>query len=243
MTTTTDPTETTTDLPTVVQALSAAMDDIGAVRKDQINQHQRFNFRGVDAVVNAASPAFRRHGIVVAPTVLEKELHETKTAKGAVMANVYLTVRYDFYGPRGDSISATVASESFDSGDKATAKAMSVAFRTALLQTLALPTDEIDDPDHVTYERAGAAPTPTRREAEAPDLTPPSPGQVDQLASLVHDLQLDEPRLEAAAKWATRRRGAAATGDVEQLTRDEMGELVAFLESKIQPAPTLEEPQ
>ena len=90
----------------------------------------------------------------VAPTVLEKELKESRTAKGAVMANVYLTVKYTFYGPRGDSISATVASESFDSGDKATAKAMSVAFRTALLQTLALPTDEIDDPDHVTYERA-----------------------------------------------------------------------------------------
>lgn len=238
--TTTDPTETTTDLPTVVQALSAAMDDIGAVRKDQINQHQRFNFRGVDAVVNAASPAFRRHGIVVAPTVLEKELKESRTAKGAVMANVYLTVRYTFYGPRGDSISATVASESFDSGDKATAKAMSVAFRTALLQTLALPTDEIDDPDHVTYERAPhAAPTPDRQTPPpppAPDLTPPSPAQVDQLASLVHDLQLDEPRLEAAAKWATRWRGAAATGDVEQLTRDEMIELVAFLESKLTPA-------
>lgn len=228
MTTTTDPTETTTDLPTVVQALSAAMDDIGAVRKDQINQHQRFNFRGVDSVVNAASPAFRRHGIVVAPTVLEKELKESRTAKGAVMANVYLTVRYTFYGPRGDSISATVASESFDSGDKATAKAMSVAFRTALLQTLALPTDEIDDPDHVTYERAGAASPP-------PDLTPATEEQMQILDSLAHDLDLDDARLEASVKWASRRR-ETPTEAFEKLTRPEMAELIAFLESKLTPA-------
>jgi hypothetical protein len=40
-----------------------------------------------------------------------------------------------------------------DSGDKATAKAMSVAYRTALLQVLCLPTDE-PDPDSHTYERA-----------------------------------------------------------------------------------------
>jgi hypothetical protein len=42
-----------------------------------------------------------------------------------------------------------------DSGDKAVPKAMSVAFRTALLQALALPTDE-PDPDASTYERAAA---------------------------------------------------------------------------------------
>jgi hypothetical protein len=44
-----------------------------------------------------------------------------------------------------------------DAGDKATAKAMSVAFRTALLQSLSLPTDDVD-PDAHSYERSSAAP-------------------------------------------------------------------------------------
>ena len=48
-------------------------------------------------------------------------------------------------------MSGLVAAEAFDSGDKATAKAMSVALRTFLLQLLALPTDE-PDPDSFTYE-------------------------------------------------------------------------------------------
>ena len=45
-----------------------------------------------------------------------------------------------------------VAAEAWDSGDKAAPKAMSVAFRTALLQALALPTDD-PDPDSQSYER------------------------------------------------------------------------------------------
>ena len=141
------------------------------------------------------------------------------------MANVYLTVRYDFYGPAGDSISATVAAESFDSGDKATAKAMSVAFRTALLQTLALPTDEVDDPDHVTYERASAS-TP------APPPAPPTEEQTQRLATLVEELGLDDARFESAVKWATRRRGPAATGDFAKVNGQEMAELINFFEDK-----------
>jgi hypothetical protein len=68
---------------------------------------------------------------------------------------VKVKVTYTFIGASGDSIKATVVGEAMDSGDKATAKAMSVAFRTALLQALSLPTDE-PDPDATSYERSSA---------------------------------------------------------------------------------------
>jgi hypothetical protein len=45
-----------------------------------------------------------------------------------------------------------------DSGDKGTAKAMSVAYRILLLQSLIIPTDD-RDPDQDSYERA-VAPNP-----------------------------------------------------------------------------------
>ena len=48
-----------------------------------------------------------------------------------------------------------VAAESWDTGDKAMPKAMSVAMRTALIQALALPTDE-PDPDSFTYTSEAA---------------------------------------------------------------------------------------
>lgn len=142
-------TDTTAQM-TVIQALSAAMDHIGAVEKKDRNDHFKFQFRGIDAVVNAASPAFRRYGIVVVPTVLDHVFEVVGTGKPT--GHFRVTVRYDFYGPAGDSISATVIGEAMDQGDKGMAKAMSVAFRIALLQTLSLPTDETD-PDAQSYER------------------------------------------------------------------------------------------
>ena len=53
-----------------------------------------------------------------------------------------------------------------DAGDKATAKAMSVAFRTALLQSLCLPTDDID-PDAQSYERSEKVVVDTKALADA----------------------------------------------------------------------------
>ena len=140
----------------VVAALSAVMADVGGVGKDGVNHAQKFHFRGIDAVVNAVSPALRKHGVVVMPHVVA-ESHETASTKsGAVMNTVHVTVDYRFHGPDGgEPLVCRVVAESFDSGDKATAKAMSVAFRTALLQALCLPTSD-PDPDESSYERGPA---------------------------------------------------------------------------------------
>lgn len=50
----------TTDALPVHAALSAVMGDVQAVRKGDRNEVQGFNFRGIDAVVNAVGPALRR---------------------------------------------------------------------------------------------------------------------------------------------------------------------------------------
>lgn len=140
--------------PTIFHLLASAKENVGAVAKKEKNQSQHFNFRGIDAVVNAVAPVFNELGIINVPEVLEHEYESvTIGAKQTQMGHVSLVVKYTFYGPEGDSIAATVASEAMDAGDKAVAKAMSVAYRTALLQVLNLPTDE-PDPDATSYERA-----------------------------------------------------------------------------------------
>lgn len=134
-----------TDL-TVHQAISRVMEDVRAVRKSERNSQQGFMFRGVDNVVNAVGPALRTHGVIVVPNADTCHIEGFQTAKGAQMYRAVVKVTYTFYGPAGDSLTATVMGEGSDSLDKATSKAMSVAYRTCLLQTLALPTDE-PDPD------------------------------------------------------------------------------------------------
>ena len=140
----------------IAQALSEIMKAVGAIAKKDKNTSQGFNFRGIDSVVNAVSPALQKFGVVVVPSVEEYEYQTVEIGRNrTAMGHVKVKVTYTFIGANGDAIKATVVGEAMDSGDKATAKAMSVAFRTALLQSLALPTDEVD-PDAQSYERSSS---------------------------------------------------------------------------------------
>jgi hypothetical protein len=140
----------------IAQALSEIMKAVGAIAKKDKNTAQGFNFRGIDSVVNAVSPALQKFGVVIVPSVEEYDYQTVEIGRNrTAMGHVRVKVTYTFIGANGDAIKATVVGEAMDSGDKATAKAMSVAFRTALLQSLSLPTDEVD-PDAHSYERSSA---------------------------------------------------------------------------------------
>lgn len=142
-----------TDQPQIYPAMAAVMREVDHVAKRDKNDHQRFMFRGIDAVLNAVGPALRKHNVIVTPNVTSVTYDQVTTSGGKPATACRVIVDYMFYAIDGSSIVTTVAGEAWDNGDKAAPKAMSVAFRTALLQALALPTDE-PDPDSHTYERA-----------------------------------------------------------------------------------------
>jgi len=133
------------------EVILAVMESVQGVAKRDRNSAQGFNFRGIDAVVNKVGPALRSAGGFILPEIKEANHSTALTAKGSTVNVVHLTVQFGIYGLDGDPIVGSVSAEAFDSGDKATAKAMSVALRTFLLQVLALPTDE-PDPDSFSYE-------------------------------------------------------------------------------------------
>jgi hypothetical protein len=152
---------TETKAPSIIQALASVMEDVQSVGKKDRNSAQGFSFRGIDAVVNAVAPALRKHQVIVVPNVLEHEYASVEIGKNRTpMSHVTLKVLYKFIGQNGDYVEAVVLAEAMDSGDKAISKAMSVAFRTALLQSLALPTNE-PDPDASSYERSTPKPSAT----------------------------------------------------------------------------------
>jgi len=144
------------DKPTVVELLSAVMAEVQSVGKTGRNTEQGYNFRGVDAVVNAVGPVLRQHGVIVLPVLEEATLRDVRTSKDKPARESTVRVRYVFYGPAGDSVDAVVPGESMDTGDKGMAKAMSVAYRILWLQALCIPTDE-PDPDTQSYERGDEA--------------------------------------------------------------------------------------
>jgi hypothetical protein len=157
-----------TDIQPIHELMALAMNDVRAVGKDgrfSGGGAGSFSFRGIDAVMNAVGPVFRKWGIVgPVPTLEELIQDQVLTGKEKRSTNrSTVKVRFTFYGPSGDHVDCVTPGEGFDFGDKATAKAMSVACRTALLQTLCLPTDE-PDPDNETYEQAPEDPLEVARQ-------------------------------------------------------------------------------
>lgn len=138
---------------TVHQAVANVMRDVIAVRKAERNDHFKFSFRGIDAVMNTVGPVLRQHGVIVVPADMQATYTPVSTSGGKPGMNVHVRNVYRFYGPAGDFFDTVATGESIDNGDKGTAKANSVAFRTCLLQALCLPTDE-PDPDSFSPERA-----------------------------------------------------------------------------------------
>lgn len=145
-------------MTTALAAVRAVMQEVTAVTKDdQFNGGQtRYAYRGVDRVVRAISASMRKHGLVIVPTARAlPEYVQVTTTNGKPSNMVRVLVTYTVYGPDDDSyFEVTVPGEAMDSSDKAVSKAMSVAWRTMLLQTFFLPTEE-PDPDSERQELGG----------------------------------------------------------------------------------------
>lgn len=138
----------------IYQAIIGVMADIGAIGKEKRNTQQGFKYRGVDDVMNALQPVMVQHGLFVVPEIIDQKREERQTKNKGNLIYSVCTVRYTFYAKDGSSVQCVVIGEGMDSGDKATNKAMSIAFKYACFQVFCIPTEEMkeiptkmDDPD------------------------------------------------------------------------------------------------
>lgn len=139
--------------PMIFKQINKVMSEVGFVGKDSKNQSQGFKYRGIDAVMNALNPALVRNGIFVVPTVLEQTREERTNSKGTTLLYSILKIRFRYYAEDGSYVDSVTIGEGMDSGDKASNKAMSVAFKYSLFQTFCIPTEELmEEPDKECHE-------------------------------------------------------------------------------------------
>jgi len=136
----------------IYKAINEVMKEIGAVGKNQKNSQQGFMYRGIDAVMNAINPALTNHGVFVVPEVLEQTREERTTSKGNLLIYSICKIKFSFFAEDGSHVEAITIGEGMDSGDKATNKAMSIAFKYACFQVFCIPTEEMVDPDAECHE-------------------------------------------------------------------------------------------
>lgn len=146
----------------VYKAISAVAKDLAeqGISKDRRNAQQGFNFRGIDQVYNALAPSLVRNCLLILPRITERTVTERTTQKGGVLFYVVVKAEFDFVSTEDGSVhTVTTYGEAMDSGDKATNKAMSIAYKYAAFQAFCIPTEETAiDADSEVHQVASRSP-------------------------------------------------------------------------------------
>lgn len=141
------------ETPKIFSTINSVMSELGAITKNKRNQQQGFSYRGVDDVMNALNPLMVKNKLFCVPKVLRNEREERQTSRGSNLLYSIVTMEYTLYAEDGSSVSAVVIGEGMDSGDKATNKAMAIAYKYAMFQIFSIPTEETaPDTDRDTPE-------------------------------------------------------------------------------------------
>ena len=166
--------------------INKIMSDVGAIGKDKTNVQQGFKYRGVDDVMNALQPLFVKHKLYIVPQVLEHIREDRLTQKGTNLIYSVLKMQFEFIADDGSSVKAIVIGEGMDSGDKATNKAMAIAYKYACFQVFSIPTEEMPDPDAETHEVKGKVVfTKAATAAKPPNEITPNKPTPAQFATLI----------------------------------------------------------
>lgn len=151
-------------VPAVYAAINKVMRTLAqaGISKDRRNELQGYQFRGIDDVYNALAPALVDAGLICIPSMTARTCEERQTAKGSVLFYVNVTAEFNLIAVAdGSSVKAgPFFGEAMDSGDKATNKAMSAAYKYWAMQTFAIPTEGDNDADATTHENIKPKPTP-----------------------------------------------------------------------------------
>lgn len=123
------------------------------IGKNQKNEQQGFAYRGIDDVLNRMASHLVDAGLVIVPRVINRDVQERVNSRGNPLFYVTLTVEYLIASVKdGSTVTVTTVGEAMDSGDKATNKALSAAYKYMAFQTFAIPIAE--DADRTTHTLA-----------------------------------------------------------------------------------------
>ena len=140
----------------VYQAINAVQTElakIGISKSSRNSQGAGYNFRGIDAVYNVLSSIMAQHGLCIIPRMLSRSCEERTSKSGGALFYVTVEAEFDLVSAEdGSKHTAKTFGEAMDSGDKATNKAMSAAYKYMAFQTFAIPTEGDNDADGHTHE-------------------------------------------------------------------------------------------
>ena len=149
--------ENTMQVYKAINAVQKELSTVGITTDRRNMQGNGYNFRGIDDVYNTIAPLLAKHGLCILPRVLARECVERVSQKGGALFYITVEVEFDFVSAEdGSKHTIKTFGEAMDSGDKATNKAMSAAYKYAAFQAFSIPTEADNDADAHTHAVAAA---------------------------------------------------------------------------------------
>lgn len=153
------------------------------IAKTRKNSGQGFNFRGIDEILNTLAPILAMNELVIIPRVTNLEKTEKQSRNGGALFSVSLRMEFDLISAKdGSKHTAVVEGEAMDSGDKATNKAMSIAYKYMAILTFCIPTEGEHDPDEYSHE--------VSQQEKAKDYSPKVPQSEKNTERMITEAQL-----------------------------------------------------
>jgi hypothetical protein len=211
----------------VYRAIAAVTSKLtkAGIGKDRQNTQQGYSFRGIDDVYNALAPLLAAEQLCILPRVKSREVIERQTQRGGTLFYVSVDVDFHFVSAvDGSQHVVSMPGEAMDSGDKATNKAMSAAYKYACLQTFCIPTEGDNDADATTHTDVTPTAKPVKKQStvQPPPAGEPvlGPSEIDSINALARATGV--PVEKIAAKYGVK--------TVEQIPLSKTAEIVDRLQ-------------
>jgi hypothetical protein len=140
--------------PSVYSAINAITGELAktGIPKSHTNEVDDYKYRSIDDVLDKLAPLLSKHRLCILPRAVERTVIERSDEQDRLLLHVTLKVAFSLNSvDDGTSHIVEGYGEALDAGDKATAKAMSAAYKSAVVQAFCIPVSGADDPDRTGY--------------------------------------------------------------------------------------------
>jgi hypothetical protein len=139
--------------PSVYAAINAVSAELAkaGIAESHLNQADDYKYRSIDDLLDRLAPLLANHKLCVLPRVVERELVERRDEGQRLLFHVALKVAFTLTSVEdGSSHMIEAYGEALDPSDKATPKAMSAAYKSAMIQAFCIPLAGSEDPDRAS---------------------------------------------------------------------------------------------
>ena len=136
--------------PSVYAAINAVSAELAAhgIAKAHTNSVDDYKYRSIDDVLDRLAPLLAQHRLCVLPRALKRTEVERRDEAQRSLFHVSLKVAFTLVSTEdGSRHKIETYGEALDASDKATSKAMSAAYKSAMIQTFCIPLAGAEDTD------------------------------------------------------------------------------------------------